>query len=563
MERKYVIIGGVAAGASVAARLRRLDEQAKIIMIDKGDYVSFSNCSLPYRIGGVVKSDEDLVLMNPKKFLNQYNIEVRVLNEAIKIDEDKKVVIIKDLKEDKEYNETFDKLILAPGASAIVPPFNGLEKMENFVLKTVNDVTKVMNFIEEKKPKHMTVVGGGFIGVEVAENLIEKNIEVTLVEGSNQLLAPFDFEMSLYANNILRDKGVNIITNNLVDSFDENNVFLKDGTNIVTDGVILSIGIKPETKFLEDSSIDLAKSGHIIVNDNYQTTNSDIYAAGDAILVKNQLTGQSMPLALAGPANKQGRLIADHINGRKILNKGYIGSSVIKIFDYTFASTGLNEKQIKNMEEPFDYEITYGAPADKVSLMPNVNKIITKLIFEKKTGKILGAQAISKGSSDKRIDVVASLIKMDGTVFDLADVELVYAPWHSTGKDAINKMGYQASELVLENFDKLRFDDVYDLIESKAQIIDVREVIEYEKSHIKGSKNIPMSEFRKRLDEIDKSRAVYLNCGSGQRSYNVTLALKQLGYDAKNILGGFTMISNYEKEMQKLNKTRKNIIIGE
>ncbi len=563
MERKYLIIGGVAAGASVAARLRRLDEKAKIIMIDKGDYVSFSNCSLPYRIGGVIKKDEDLILMNPEKFLNQYNIEVRVLNEAIKIDEEKKVVIIKDLKEDKEYNQTYDKLIIAPGASAIVPPFTGLDKINNFVLKTVNDVSKIMNFIEEKNPKHMTVVGGGFIGVEVAENLIEKNIEVTLIEGSNQLLAPFDFEMSLYANNILRDKGINIITNNLVDSFDENNVFLKDGTSITTDGVILSIGIKPETKFLEETSIKLAKSGHIMVNENYQTSNKDIYAAGDAILVKNQLTNKYMPLALAGPANKQGRLISDHINGRSILNKGYIGSSVIKIFDYTFASTGLNEKQIKNMETPFDYDITYGSPADKVSLMPNVNKIFMKLIFEKKTGKILGAQAISKGNADKRIDVIATMIKMNSTVFDLADVELVYAPWHSTGKDAVNKMGYQASELVLEKFDKVKFDEVYDLIKSGAQIIDVREISEYEKSHIKGSKNIPMSEFRKRLDEFDKSKPVYLSCGSGQRSYNVTLALKQLGYDSKNVLGGLSMISNYEKEMQKLDKNRENIIIGE
>ncbi len=563
MERKYLIIGGVAAGASVAARLRRLDEKAKIIMIDKGDYVSFSNCSLPYRIGGVIKKDEDLILMNPEKFLNQYNIEVRVLNEAIKIDEEKKVVIIKDLKEDKEYNQTYDKLIIAPGASAIVPPFTGLDKINNFVLKTVNDVSKIMNFIEEKNPKHMTVVGGGFIGVEVAENLIEKNIEVTLIEGSNQLLAPFDFEMSLYANNILRDKGINIITNNLVDSFDENNVFLKDGTSITTDGVILSIGIKPETKFLEETSIKLAKSGHIMVNENYQTSNKDIYAAGDAILVKNQLTNKYMPLALAGPANKQGRLISDHINGRSILNKGYIGSSVIKIFDYTFASTGLNEKQIKNMETPFDYDLTYGSPADKVSLMPNVNKIFMKLIFEKKTGKILGAQAISKGNADKRIDVIATMIKMNSTVFDLADVELVYAPWHSTGKDAVNKMGYQASELVLEKFDKVKFDEVYDLIKSGAQIIDVREISEYEKSHIKGSKNIPMSEFRKRLDEFDKSKPVYLSCGSGQRSYNVTLALKQLGYDSKNVLGGLSMISNYEKEMQKLDKNRENIIIGE
>ncbi len=563
MERKYVIIGGVAAGASVAARLRRLDERAKIIMIDKGEYVSFSNCSLPYRIGDVIKKDEDLVLMNPNKFLKQYNIDVRVLNEAIKIDEENKNIIIRDLNENKKYNESYDKLIIATGASAIVPPFKGIEKIDNFVLKTVNDVSKIMKFIEEKKPKKMAVIGGGFIGVEVAENLKDRNIDVTLIEGSNQLLNPFDFEMSLYANKVLNENKIKVITNNLVDSFKENAVVLKDGKIIETDGVILSIGIKPETKFLEDTSIKLASSGHVLVNENYQTSNSDIYAAGDAILVKNQLTGQYMPLALAGPANKQGRLISDHINGREILNKGYIGSSVIKVFDYTFASTGLNEKQIKNMENPIDYDITYGAPADKVSLIPNVNKIIMKLIFEKKTGKILGAQAVSKGSSDKRIDIIATMIKMNSTVFELADVELAYAPWHSTGKDAVNKMGYQASELVLEKFDKISFVEVYDLIKNKAQVIDVREIDEYEKSHIKGSKNIPMSEFRNNLEKFDKSKPIYLTCGSGQRSYNVTLALKQLGYNSINILGGFIMVSNYEKEMQKLDSNRENIIIGE
>lgn len=559
MARQYVIVGGVAAGASAAARLRRLDETASIIMIDKGEYASFSNCALPYRISDIVDSDEKLVLMSKEKFLNQYNIELRLLNEAIKINEEEKELIIKDIKEDNEYSLKYDKLILAPGAKAIVPHFKGLEKMDNFVLKTVNDVSNIMSFIKTKKPKHMTVIGGGFIGVEVVENLLERGIEVSLIEGSNQLLNPFDFEMSLYANKILRKRGANIITNDLVESFDYKKVILKSGKVIKTDGSILAIGVSPETSFLKGTSIKLSKSNHIIVDENY-IASQDIYAAGDAILVKNSLSKKLIPLALAGPANKQGRLIADHINGRKILNKGYIASSVIKIFDYTLASTGLNEKQIKNMENPYDYDITYGAPMDKVSLIPGASSIIMKLIFEKESGKILGAQAISKGSADKRIDVIASLIKMEGNVFDLQDVELVYAPWHSTGKEAVNKMGYQASELVLNMFKTSSFDKVYELIKNDAQIIDVREKEEYLNGHLKNSKNIPMSEFRNRLDEIDKTKPVYLHCRSGQRSYNVTLALKQLGYDSRNILGGFLMISNYEKEMQEIDLKRENII---
>lgn len=556
---KYVIIGGVAAGASVAPRLRRLDEFAQIIMIDKGNHVSFSNCSLPYRLSDTVEKTENLILMNPQKFKNQYDVDVRVNQEVITIDEENKEIKVKNLVTNEEYQEKYDKLIVAPGAKAIVPNFEGLDKVPNFTLKTVNDVQKIVDYTEQNIVKKISVIGGGFIGIETAENLQKKGYEVTIIQGINQLLAPFDFEMSLYANKALREKNIKLLFGSFVSSFEKNKIILANGNEIATDLVILSIGVKPETEFLKSTSIKMQDTGHVIVNENYQTTNKDIYAAGDAIVIKNQLTSDIHPLALAGPANKQGRLIADHINGRTIKNKGYIGSSIIKIFDWTLASTGLNEKALKNSD--FDYDTTYGAPLDRVSLMPGAELLFSKILFEKVTGKILGLQIASKGRADKRVDVLATAIKAEMTVFDLADLELCYAPTYSTGKDAINKLGYQASEIVLEQYKKINFTQVYELDFNKVEIIDVREKIEYEKEHLKVSKNIPMSEFRNRLDEIDKSKKIYVHCQSGQRSYNVTLALKQRGYDVYNISGSFVFLKQYEEEMKQQSENFETVIL--
>lgn len=558
-NNKYVIIGGVAAGASVAPRLRRLDEFAQIIMIDKGNHVSFSNCSLPYRLSDTVEKTENLILMNPQKFKNQYDVDVRVNQEVITIDEENKEIKVKNLVTNEEYQEKYDKLIVAPGAKAIVPNFEGLDKVPNFTLKTVNDVQKIVDYTEQNIVKKISVIGGGFIGIETAENLQKKGYEVTIIQGINQLLAPFDFEMSLYANKALREKNIKLSFGSFVSSFEKNKIILANGDEISTDLVILSIGVKPETEFLKSTSIKMQDTGHIIVNENYQTTNKDIYAAGDAIVIKNQLTSDIHPLALAGPANKQGRLIADHINGRTIKNKGYIGSSIIKIFDWTLASTGLNEKALKNSD--FDYDTTYGAPLDRVSLMPGAELLFSKILFEKVTGKILGLQIASKGRADKRVDVLATAIKAEMTVFDLADLELCYAPTYSTGKDAINKLGYQASEIVLEQYKKINFTQVYELDFNKVEIIDVREKIEYEKEHLKVSKNIPMSEFRNRLDEIDKSKKIYVHCQSGQRSYNVTLALKQRGYDVYNISGSFVFLKQYEEEMKQQSENFETVIL--
>ncbi len=558
---KYIIIGGVAAGASAAVRLRRLDEKANIIILDKGQYVSYSNCSLPYRLSETIDSNEKLVLMDKKDFSEKYNIEVRTLNEVIDIDEGNKQVLIKDIENDIDYCESYDKLIITPGSKSIVPQFEGLKEINCFTLKTVDDTAKIMQYIYENIPKHITVIGGGFIGVEVAENLNERGIGVTLVEGSDQLMQSLDFEISLYVKQVLEEKGIEVILKNKVKSFTKNAVILENERVIETDAVVLSIGVAPNTSFLKKTTIELTDKGYINVNQNYQTSNKDIYAAGDAILVDNQLLKTKVSLPLAGPANKQGRLIADHIKGKKIINKGYIASSVIKVFDYTFASTGLNEKQIKSMSNSYNYNKVYISAQDKVSLMPNNNNIVLKLIFDKDTGVVLGAQGFSKGAVDKRIDVLATAIKFNATVYDLLDLELAYAPHHGTGKDVVNKIGYQAANLQDGLFKQIFFTEVYDLIlNNDNQLIDVRENYEYDKEHINGFENIPLSEIRSRLDEIDKSKKVYVSCRSGYRSYNAVMILRNLGYDAYNVAGGYILVSNYEKEMQKLSVDRKNIL---
>ncbi len=556
---KYLVVGGVATGASVAARLRRLNEDAEIIVFEKGPFVSFSNCGLPYRFSNTIDATEKLVLMSPEKLNAQYNLDVRVMNEVTSIDAENNSVTVMNHETNEEYTETFDKLVVSPGAEAIVPPFSGLDLIDNFTLKTVPDVAKIMNMLETKEVKHLTVVGGGFIGVEAAENFREAGYEVTLIEGSNQILAPFDYEMSLLADLEMNKHGIELVKNDLVDSFKENTVVLKSGREIKTDGVILSIGVRPDTKFLAESAIELDERGFIKVNDNYQTNFENIYAGGDAILITNQITGEKQPLALAGPANKQGRLIADHMSGRTFKNNGYIGSSIIKVFDLTLAATGLNEKALANTD--FDYEVVIAAPTDRVGLMPGVAGVMSKLIFDKKDGKILGAQAVSTGVADKRIDVIATAIKAGMTIYDLYDLELCYAPPFGTGKDVVNKLGYIATNLYENNFKQVSFTEVYDLVANDAQVIDVREANEYANLHVEGVKNIPMSEFRNRLAEFDKTKPVYVHCQTGQRSYNVALGLQANGFEVFNIAGSFLFIKNYEEAMQLEDKNRRNILV--
>ncbi len=561
MKKRILIVGGVAGGASAAARCRRLDEDAEIIMFERGPVVSFSNCCLPYHISGVVEKEETLILMTPEKFKSQYNIDAKVNSNVVAVNTDAKTIDVENTLTKEVVTEKYDSLVISPGADAIVPPFKGLDKIDTFVLKTVSDVSKIMKFISEKNPKHITVVGGGFIGLEAAENLRERGIEVTLVEGTNQIIPFVDREISYFGQKEMINHGVEIILEDLVEGFDTGKVLLKSGKEINTDGVILGIGVRPSTGFLKGSGVELTDRGFIVTNDNYETTAKDVYAVGDAILIKNKITGKLMPLSMAGPANKQGRLVADKINGRKIVNKGYIGSGVVKLFDLHIGTTGVSEKLL--LGTGIDYRVAYAAPPGIVGIMPKAHLVFSKLIFEKKTGKVLGAQFATTGSADKRADVIATAIKAGMTVEDLSDLELTYAPSFGTGKDVVNKIGYIASNLKEDSYKQVTFMKVYDLLKEKAQVIDVREVNEYESGHIKGTVNIPMSVMRNRLDEIDKSKPVYVHCRTGERSYNMTLMLQSKGFDVKNIAGSYEFVKTYEEVSCYNNPERENIMVGD
>lgn len=545
--KKVLIIGGVAGGASTAARLRRHSEEDRIIMFEKGPHVSFSNCGLPYHLSGMISEVEKLVLMSPQKFLAQYNIEARVNSEVIEIDRKNKEVVVKDGVTKKTYRESYDKLVLSMGAKPIVPKFEGLDSVNVFTIRNVVDINRLNLFVKERKDKKITVIGGGFIGIEAAENLREAGYEVTLIEAADQILKIFDYDMVQRLQKEMYDKGVELIVGDKVEKFKKNCVVLESGKVIISEVVVLAIGVAPDTELAVKAGIELGKTGAVKTDNNYMTNDRDIYAVGDMIEVYSPLFNDYFKLSLAGPAQKQARAVADHINGRVVDNRGYIGSSVIKVFDFNGASTGLTESLIKARGMSLNYETIEIIPSDKVGLMPNANPMYFKLIFEVPTGRVLGAQAIGKGNLDKRIDVIASVIKFGGTIEDLKDLELCYAPPFGTAKDVVNFGGYVASNVLERRFKQEHFSKVRELLEAGECIIDIREKGEYAEGHLKGVPNIPLSELRERVNEIPKDRIVYLQCRSGQRSYNACLLLQNLGYtNVVNVTGGILGISMYE-----------------
>jgi NADPH-dependent 2,4-dienoyl-CoA reductase/sulfur reductase-like enzyme len=547
MKRKVLIIGGVAGGASAAARLRRNSEEDEIIMFEKGPDVSFSNCSLPYHLSGVIDEAEKLVLMSTQKFLLQYNIDARINNEVIQIDRKNKEVKVKNLLTEKVYTETYDKLILSPGAKPIVPNIPGIENVNVFTIRNVVDIDKLKKFIDNLETKEVAVIGGGYIGVEAAENLREAGYTVSLIEAMDQILRPFDYDMVQILHKEIYDRGINLVVGDKVESFENDSVVLTSGKKIDAKAVIMAIGVAPEISLAKEAGIELGVTGAIKTDKNYQTNDKDIYAVGDAIEVYNALTHSMAKLSLAGPAQKAARSVADHINNKPTINKGYIGSSAIKVFDYNGASTGLNEALIKFLNLKIDYDVVNIIVSDKVGIMPGSAPMHFKLLFEVPTGKILGAQAIGRGDVTKRVDIIATSIKFGGTVEDLKDLELCYAPPFSTAKDVVNYAGYVASNVLEGAFKQVQVNKVRELLEKDAYIVDVREKLEYANGHIKGSKNIPLSELRSRVDEIPKDQKVYLHCRTGQRSYNATLALQNLGFDnIYNITGSFLGLSFYE-----------------
>ncbi|MBE7064439.1 MAG: CoA-disulfide reductase [Ruminococcaceae bacterium] len=539
---KVIIVGGVAGGATAAARIRRLDEQAEIIVFERSGYISYANCGLPYYIGGVIENPEDLTLQTPDSFLSRFNIQMKVHHEVTAIHPDRKTVSVKNLVTGEAFEENYDKLLLSPGAKPVRPNLPGMESSKLFTLRTVEDSFRIKDFINKAAPKSAVMVGGGFIGLEVAENLRESGIDVTIVQRPKQLMNPFDSDIVAFIHAEMRKHGVKLALGYSVEGFEEKDggidVLLKDSAPIHTDMVILAIGITPESTLAKDAGIALGIKGSILVNDRMETSIHDIYAVGDAVQVKHYVTGEDALIALAGPANKQGRIAADNICGCNSRYLGSQGSSVLKIFDITAASTGINETNAR--KSGLDVDTVILSPMSHANYYPGGKLMTIKVIFEKETYRLLGAQIVGYEGVDKRIDVLATAIHAGMKATQLKDLDLSYAPPYSSAKDPVNMAGFMIDNIAngllkqwhLEDADKLPRD-------GSVTLLDTRTVGEYRRGHIEGFINIPVDDLRDRLYEIEKGKPVYVICQSGLRSYIAVRILEGNGYEAYNFSGGF------------------------
>lgn len=537
--KRVVIVGGVAGGASAAARLRRLNEDLEIIIFEKGSYVSFANCGLPYHIGEVIQNRESLLLQTPESLKARFNIDVRVNSEVIEVNSSEKKIKVK-MDDGREVDEKFDFLILAPGAKPLVPNIKGIENSKILTLRNMNDMDKIKEKLGSKNIKRAVVVGGGYVGVETAENISHLGIRTTLIEAAPNILAPFDGEMVNILEYEIVNNGINLMTGEKVIEFREKNrgieIILESNKVVETDIVILAIGVIPDTKFLSNSGVLLGEKGHILVNDKLETNIPGIYAVGDAILVKNYITNESSAIPLAGPANRQGRIVAGNIENRNEKYKGSLGTAIIKVFGLTGASTGLNERAVKRLN--ISYERIYLHPNDHASYYPGATPISIKLIYEKGSGKILGAQVIGIKGVDKFIDVIATTIKFGGKLEDLAELELAYAPPFSSAKSPINMAGFVGLNLEEGLVEQIVMEDLKNYDKNKQIILDVREEVEVATGKIDNSINIPLSELRKRFIELPKDKEILIYCAVGLRGYIASRFLLQNGYRVKNIAGG-------------------------
>lgn len=537
--KRVVIVGGVAGGASAAARLRRLNEDLEIIIFEKGSYISFANCGLPYHIGEVIQNRESLLLQTPESLKARFNIDVRVNSEVIEVNSSEKKIKVK-MDDGREMDEKFDFLILAPGAKPLVPNIKGIENSKILTLRNMNDMDKIKEKLGSKNIKRAVVVGGGYVGVETAENISHLGITTTLIEAAPNILAPFDGEMVNILEYEIVNNGINLMTGEKVIEFREKNrgieIILESNKVVETDIVILAIGVIPDTKFLSNSGVLLGEKGHILVNDKLDTNIPGIYAVGDAILVKNYITNESSAIPLAGPANRQGRIVAGNIENRNEKYKGSLGTAIIKVFGLTGASTGLNERAVKRLN--ISYERIYLHPNDHASYYPGATPISIKLIYEKGSGKILGAQVIGIKGVDKFIDVIATTIKFGGKLEDLAELELAYAPPFSSAKSPINMAGFVGLNLEEGLVEQIVMEDLKNYDKNKQIILDVREEVEVATGKIDNSINIPLSELRKRFIELPKDKEILIYCAVGLRGYIASRFLLQNGYRVKNIAGG-------------------------
>ena len=544
--KRILIVGGVAGGASAAARLRRLDEEAEIIMFERGEYISFANCGLPYYIGKEIVNKAALTVQTPDGFRKRYNIDVRTFNEVTAIDKENKTVAVTNVKTGEMYFEVYDKLILSPGAAPILPSINGINSNKVFTLRNIPDTIKIIDYIETNRIRSVAVVGGGFIGVEMAENLHNLGLDVTLIEMQNQVLATLDYDTACAVHSYIKNKNVNLILQNGVKSItDEGNYLTIALTNgkIEADMLILAIGVKPETGLAKAAGLAVNERGSIIVSEKMLTSDPNIYAAGDAVEITDFVTGQKGFVPLAGPANKQGRIAADNICGLDSKYTGTQGSSIVKLFDMTVAATGINEKAARQLG--LDYEKSFIYSANHATYYPGAKTMCIKTVFEKVTGRILGVQIVGFDGVDKRCDVFATAIRAGMTAHDLTKLELCYAPPYSSAKDPVNMVGYVIEDILNGNAKIFHWHDVTELqCNENVTLLDVTTKLEYESSAIKGFINIPLDELRDRLHELDKAKPVYVNCMVGLRSYAAVRILAQNGFNAYYLSGGYRLYSS-------------------
>ncbi|MBU3160749.1 CoA-disulfide reductase [Clostridium frigoris] len=543
MTKKILIVGGVAGGASTAARLRRLDENAEIIMFERDEYISFANCGLPYYIGEVIKDRDKLLVQTPESMNARFNIDVRNNSEVVAIDITKKVVTVNS-KILGTYEESYDYLVLSPGAKAIKPNIEGINSKRIFTLRNIPDTDNIKKHVDALGINSAVVVGGGYVGVEMAENLKERGLNVTLVEAAPHILAPFDTDIVLNVEKEISDNGVEIILNDGVKAFKdtENGIemTLNSGEKLSTDIIILAIGVFPDTKFAKDAGIKVGLKGHILVNDKMETSAEGVFAVGDAIEVIDFINKSNTAIPLAGPANKQGRIAADNIAGLNTTYKGTLGTSILKVFGLTAASTGNNERTLTRLNIP--YKVIFVHPVSHASYYPAALPMTLKLIFNDE-GKILGAQGVGYDGVDKRIDVLATVIRLGGTVDDLTELELSYAPPFSSAKDPVNMAGFVAQNVLAGRMDVLTTEEFMAYDRENAVVLDVRTEIEFDNGHIEGAINIPVDSLRERIGELDKNKEIIEYCQVGLRGYVASRILTQKEFKVKNLTGGYKSVS--------------------
>ena len=547
---KIVIVGGVAGGATAAARIRRLDEQAEIVVFERSGFVSYANCGLPYYIGGMIEDPEDLTLQTPESFFSRFRVHMKVHHEVIAIHPDQKSVSVKDLETGATFEESYDKLLLSPGAKPLIPDLPGIDSSKLFTLRTVEDTYRIKEFVDRNKPKSAVMVGGGFIGLEMAENLRHLGMEVTIVQRPKQLMNPFDSDMASFIHSEVRKHGVKLMLGHTVEGFVEQdsgvNVLLKDFAPLHADMVVLAIGVTPESTLAKEAGLSLGIKGSILVNDRMETSEPDIYAVGDAVQVKHFVTEQDTLIALAGPANKQGRIAADNICGGDSHYLGSQGSSVIKVFDMTAASTGINETNAKKAGISVDTVIL--SPMSHAGYYPGGKVMTMKVVFEKETYRLLGAQIVGYDGVDKRIDVLATAIHAGMNATELKNLDLAYAPPYSSAKDPVNMAGFMIDN-ISKGLKQWHLEEASELPrDGSVTLLDTRTVGEFRRGHIEGFQNIPVDELRERISEIPPGKPVYVICQSGLRSYIATRILEGYGFEAYNFAGGFRFYDTVTNE---------------